>query len=135
MGWIIWIILVLVIVLVVWLLKPRDQGGVYTPYFTRLNQALKDARVGRARILIDQERLDHNLAVIQGNIPSPQHYRIVVKSIPCIELLRYIKAKVDTNKFMVVHEPFLKVILDNFEPGIDILLGKPLPIFACEEFF
>ena len=135
MGWIGWAVLAVLVVIVVVALKPRDRGGPYPPYFAGLNQALKDARVGRARILIDQERLDHNLAVIQANIPSPQHYRIVVKSIPCVELLRHIRAKVGTNKFMVVHEPFLKVILDNFEPGIDILLGKPLPVFACEEFF
>jgi D-serine deaminase-like pyridoxal phosphate-dependent protein len=135
MGWLIWIIVIVVLVVLVLLLKPRDRGGAYPPYFAMLNQALKNARVGRARILIDQDRLDHNLTIIQGNIPSPDHYRIVVKSIPCVELLRYIKEKVVTNKFMVVHEPFLKVILDNFDPGIDILLGKPLPVFACEEFF
>jgi D-serine deaminase-like pyridoxal phosphate-dependent protein len=135
MGWLIWIIVIVVLVVLVLLLKPRDRGGAYSTYFAMLNQALKNARVGRARILIDQDRLDHNLTIIQGNIPSPDHYRIVVKSIPCVELLRYIKGKVGTNKFMVVHEPFLKVILDNFDPGIDILLGKPLPVFACEEFF
>ena len=136
MGWLTGIVLVVVVLAVlVVVLKPRDRGGAYPPYFAMLNQTLKNARVGRARILIDQERLDHNLAVIHGNIPSPQHYRIVVKSIPCVELLRYIKARIGTNKFMVVHEPFLRVILENFEPGIDILLGKPLPVFACEEFF
>jgi len=135
MGWFVLIVVLAVLVLLVIVLKPRDHGGDYDPYFGMLNHALKNARVGRARILIDQERLDHNLAVIQANIPSPEHYRIVVKSIPCVDLLRYIKAKVGTRKFMVVHEPFLKVILDNFEPGIDILLGKPLPVFACEEFF
>jgi len=134
MVWIGWVILAVVVVVGL-ALKPRDRGGAYPPYFAGLNQALKDARVGRARILIDQERLDHNLAIIQANIPSPQHYRIVVKSIPCVDLLRYIRTKVGTHKFMVVHAPFLKVIQDNFEPGIDILLGKPLPVFAAEEFF
>ena len=124
-----------VVVIIVVALKPRDRGGAYPPYFAKLNQALRTARVGRARILIDQERLDHNLEVVRANIPSPQHYRIVVKSIPCVSLLRHIRDRVGTNKFMVVHAPFLKLMLDNFEPGIDILLGKPLPVFACEEFF
>jgi D-serine deaminase-like pyridoxal phosphate-dependent protein len=135
MGWIGWIVLVVVVAVVVLVLKPRDRGGAYPPYFAKLNQALKDARVGRARILIDQERLDHNLTVIRSNIPSTQQCRIVVKSIPCMDLLRYFREKIGTNKFMIVHEPFLKVLLDHFEPGIDILLGKPLPVFACEEFF
>jgi D-serine deaminase-like pyridoxal phosphate-dependent protein len=134
MGWVILIVLVVVMGGVL-LFKPRDQGDIYEPYFSMLNQALRNARVGRARILIDQERLDHNLVTIQKHISSAQLYRIVVKSIPCVELLRYIREKTGTNKFMVVHAPFLKVILDHFEPGIDILLGKPLPVFACEEFF
>jgi D-serine deaminase-like pyridoxal phosphate-dependent protein len=134
MGWVLLIVGAVFLGLVL-VFKPRDRGGAYPPYFAELNQALKNARVGRARILIDQERLDHNLINIQEHIPSPQHYRIVVKSIPCVDLLRYIRAKTGTNKFMVVHGPFLKVILDNFGAGIDILLGKPLPVFACEEFF
>ena len=36
---------------------------------------------------------------------------------------------------MLVHRPFIKVILDNFDPGIDILIGKPLPVFALAEFY
>ncbi len=135
MGAIVPLAVLLVLVLAAALLKPKDRGGGYDPYFAQLNQALKDARIGTARILIDRDRLDHNLSVILAHIPGPQAYRIVVKSIPSIELIRAIRARVATNKFMVVHRPFLKVLLDAFEPGIDILLGKPIPLFGLQEFY
>ena len=135
MGWTIFALVLFLLFFLIWIFKPRDHGGGYKPYFSQLNQALKDKHIGSGRILIDLDKLDHNLATIQAHIPSSEHYRIVVKSIPCIELIRYIKNQINTNKFMVVHRPFLKVILDNFPPTIDILLGKPLPVFALDEFF
>lgn len=135
MGWPIFALVVFLLFILIWIFKPRDHGGGYKPYFSRLNQALKDKHIGTGRILIDLDRFDNNLATIQAHIPSSDHYRIVVKSIPCIELIRHIKDQINTNKFMVVHRPFLKVILDSFTSTIDILLGKPLPVFALEEFF
>ena len=132
MEWIIALVILIVLVLLIILLKPKDVGGAYDPYFAQINSALKKAGIGTARILIDLDRLDRNIATIQANIPSDAHYRIVVKSIPCVDLIRTIRAKVHTNKFMLVHRPFIKVILDNFDPGIDILIGKPLPVFALE---
>jgi D-serine deaminase-like pyridoxal phosphate-dependent protein len=135
MEWIIALVILIALVLLIYLLKPKDVGGEYDPYFANLNSALKEAGIGTARILIDLDRLDRNIATIQANIPSDSHYRIVVKSIPCVDLIRTIRVKVKTNKFMLVHRPFIKVILDNFDPGIDILIGKPLPVFALDEFF
>jgi hypothetical protein len=135
MEWIIAPVILIVLVLLIFLLKPKDVGGDYDPYFAKLNSTLKKAGIGTARILIDLDRLDQNITTIQANIPSDSHYRIVVKSIPCVELIRKIREKVHTNKFMLVHRPFIKVILDNFDPGIDILIGKPLPVFALDEFF
>ncbi len=135
MEWIIALVILIVLVLLIILLKPKDVGGAYDPYFAQINSALKKAGIGTARIMIDLDRLDRNIATIQANIPSDAHYRIVVKSIPCVDLIRTIRAKVHTNKFMLVHRPFIKVILDNFDPGIDILIGKPLPVFALDEFF
>jgi D-serine deaminase-like pyridoxal phosphate-dependent protein len=135
MGWITFAVTFGLVVVLVFLVKPRDRGGGYDPYFANLNQALKAARVGTGRILIDLDRLEHNLGVLRGHIPSASHYRIVVKSIPCADLLRTIRERIGTDKFMVVHRPFLKVILENFPAGIDILLGKALPLFALAEFF
>jgi D-serine deaminase-like pyridoxal phosphate-dependent protein len=135
MGWITFAVALGLVVVLLFLVKPRDRGDSYDPYFAGLNLALKDARIGTGRILIDLDRLEHNLEVIREHIPSAAHYRIVVKSIPCVDLLRTIRAHIGTDKFMVVHRPFLKVILENFPEGIDVLLGKALPDFALAEFF
>jgi D-serine deaminase-like pyridoxal phosphate-dependent protein len=135
MGWTIFAIVLGLLSILLFLVKPRDRGGGYDAYFAGLNQALKNARVGAGRILIDLDRLEHNLGVLRAHIPSASHYRIVVKSIPCVDLLRTIRERIGTDKFMVVHRPFLKVILESFPAGIDILLGKALPLFALAEFF
>lgn len=135
MEWVIYIIILVAVIFLVFLLKPKGRGGGYDPYFLSINKALKKAGVGTARILIDINRLEKNIQTIKPNIPTNSHYRVVVKSIPCIELIRTITNRVKTNKFMLVHRPFIKVILDNFGPGIDILIGKPLPVFAVQEFF
>jgi D-serine deaminase-like pyridoxal phosphate-dependent protein len=134
MGWTLLIILLIIVVLLL-VLKPRDHGGGYEPYFAGLNQAFKDSQVGTGRNMIDLDRLDHNLETILAHIPSPDHYRIVVKSLPCLDLLKTIQKRTGTRKFLVVHRPFLKVILENFGPGVDIQVGKILPLFACREFF
>ena len=135
MAWILVAVIVVVVVALLALVKPRDKGGGHDAYFTGLEQTLKRAEIGTARILIDVDRLRHNLTVILSRIPSKDHYRIVVKSLPSVDLLRFIRSTVGTDKFMVVHRPFLKVILENFDPGIDILLGKPIPVFGVKEFF
>ena len=83
MEWIITPVILIVLVLLIILLKPKDVGGAYDPYFVQINSALKKAGIGTARIFIDLDRLDRNIATIQANIPSDSHYRIVVKSIPC----------------------------------------------------
>ncbi len=135
MAWIIAGVVCVALVGLLALIKPKDRGGSHDPYFSKLEQALKEAEIGTARIVIDADRLTRNLSVVLSHIPNKDHYRIVVKSLPCIELLRLIKSKIDTHKFMVVHRPFLKVILESFDPGIDILLGKPIPVFGLKEFF
>ncbi len=135
MGWIIAFVVIVVLVLLLFVLKPKDHGGGYSAYFSKLNEGLKQAGIGTGRVLIDLDLLNENLDIIQQNIPSNAHYRIVVKSIPCIDLIRKISLRFESNKFLVVHRPFIKVIMDNFDSGIDILIGKPLPAFALREFY
>jgi D-serine deaminase-like pyridoxal phosphate-dependent protein len=129
------LVILLVIVVVILLTKPRDRGGDYDPYFAALNEAMKKDGIGTGRVIIDLDRLDHNLEVILAHIPSPDHYRIVVKSLPCLDLLKTIQKRSGTKKFLVVHRPFLKVILEAFEPSIDIQVGKILSVLAAREFF
>lgn len=136
MAW--WIILIAALVVVavlIALVKPRDRARAGDPYFAKLDGALKEAEIGAARIVIDADRLRHNIGVILSNLPSPDHYRIVVKSLPSLDLLRFIQSTVGTRKLMVVHWPFLKTILGSFDPGADVLMGKPTPVFGLKAFY
>ena len=43
------------------LLRPRDGGGAYDPYFSALDETLKRAGVGHPRLLLDLDRVDANI--------------------------------------------------------------------------
>ena len=117
-------------------LKPKDKGGNYTPYFTELNQTLKDAGVGTPSLIIDLDRLDRNIdRVTQTLSQAPWlNYRVVTKSVPSPELVRYISERAQTQAQMIFHLPFL-LATTQLTPDADILIGKPFPIAAVEEFY
>jgi D-serine deaminase-like pyridoxal phosphate-dependent protein len=58
----------------------------------------------------------------------------VVKSLPCLELIRHVLEQTLTARLMVFHRPFLNLAAAEF-PEADILLGKPLPVQAFRTFF
>jgi len=103
-------------------------------YFEQLNQTLINEGHGMPRLLVDLDRLDHNLNQLKQHWPEGIDFRLVVKSLPCIELIRYITSQLDTSKFMAFHLPFLCQISHEF-PDSDILIGKPFPIAAVEHFY
>jgi D-serine deaminase-like pyridoxal phosphate-dependent protein len=107
--------------------RPRGDAGPADPYFASLDRALKAARVGTPRIVIDLDRVDRNVATILAHLPDPSAYRIVEKSVPSVDLIRYIAERTGSRRIMALHGPFLGVLLDTFDHGIDILLGKPMP--------
>ena len=49
MEWIIALVILIVLVLLIILLKPKDVGGAYDPYFAQINSALKKAGIGTAQ--------------------------------------------------------------------------------------
>ena len=67
-------------------------------------------------------------------LPASKQPRIVVKSLPAIDLIRYISQALDSQRFMVFHQPHLALILAAF-PQADILLGKPMPVQAVANFY
>ncbi len=73
--------------------KPRDQGGVYDEYFRGLNAALRENGPARPCLVLDLDRLDHNLAVLMRSIRPPKHFRVVAKSLPSIPLIQYISER------------------------------------------
>ena len=114
--------------------RPADVGAPYDPYFRQLNQELRKNGPMRPCMLVDLDRLDLNLEVLQGSIRPPKHYRVVAKSLPWIALLDYVSKKTKTDRMMAFHQPFLNREAEAF-PAFDILLGKPMPVRAAESFY
>ena len=114
------------------LLKPSDKGSGHSSYFENLSQAIKRAELSRPTLIIDKSRLDANIATLNNHINKPYDYRIVVKSLPSIPLLKHISKKTHSQRFMVFNEYFLLEVIEHF-PKSDILLGKPLPVLAAKK--
>ena len=123
------------LLVIVALLRPSDHGAPHAPYFAALNKELKANGPGRPVIIVDLDRLDGNLSILKSVIRPPLAYRIVVKSLPSIKLVRYIMEKTGTKKLMVFHGPDVGLLADAFGGDIDILLGKPMPVNAVREFY
>ncbi|HSC84941.1 MAG TPA: alanine racemase [Pseudomonas sp.] len=115
------------------LCQPADQGAPHPPYFAALNQQLQRAGIDRPSLLIDLDRLDHNLQQLKQAVAG-KRYRIVVKSLPSLPLLNYVAERTQTNAFMVFQRPFLSLLVAA-RPDADILLGKPFPLSAARTFY
>ncbi|MUF03571.1 DSD1 family PLP-dependent enzyme [Pseudomonas sp. CCM 7893] len=117
------------------LLRPGDRGSPYNDYFRTLNQELKAHGPMRPVMLIDLDRLDHNIDVVMQSVQrGGKHLRLVEKSLPSPGLLAYIAKRAGTQRLMSFHQPFLNHDAQVF-PDADILLGKPLPVRSVELFY
>ncbi|NWN90247.1 DSD1 family PLP-dependent enzyme [Marinobacter adhaerens] len=116
-------------------LRPADRGKPYTAYFEALNAELKRAGPMKPVLLVDLNRLDHNIDVIKASLQrSGKALRLVEKSLPVRGLLQYIASRTGTHKLMSFHQPFLNQTAKYF-PQADILLGKLLPARSVEVFY
>lgn len=116
-------------------LRPADKGRPYTAYFQALNAELKNTGPMRPVLLVDLDRLDHNIDVVTASVQrSGKALRLVEKSLPCRGLLQYIVSRTGTDKLMSFHQPFLNQTAEYF-PQADILLGKPLPARSVQVFY
>ncbi|MDV6236247.1 alanine racemase [Leptospira ellisii] len=114
--------------------KPKDKGEPYSPYFKSLNEELKRNGPGKPVVLLDLDRLDGNLDLLKSRLSPPLRYRVVVKSLPSLDLLRYIVRATGSKRLMVFHSGDIVMLLSDPEFGtFDILLGKPMPIAAIRE--
>lgn len=116
------------------LLRPRDTGGVYPPYFAALNSLLRTQGPGRPTLLIDQERLLANCEKVKLALAPKLAFRVVAKSLPSIPLLQKVMQALDTRRLMVFHQPHLNALATAF-PQSDLLLGKPMPVQAAATFY
>ena len=114
-------------------LRPRDQGGPYSPYFASLNRALRESGPGRPVIVIDRDRLLENCRKVRARLPRGRAFRVVAKSLASLPLLRAVAEAMGTDRLMVFHEPHLEAISQAM-PQSDLLLGKPMPVTAARTF-
>ncbi|MCH4897495.1 DSD1 family PLP-dependent enzyme [Pseudomonas sp. B707] len=116
-------------------LRPGDRGGPYSEYFRALNNELKTKGPMRPVLLIDLDRLDHNIDVVMRSVKrAGKQLRLVEKSLPSPGLLSYIGQRAGTQRLMSFHQPFLNHDAQVY-PQSDILLGKPLPVRSAEIFY
>lgn len=119
------------------LLRPSDEGAPHDDYFATLNAELKKQGPMTPSMVIDLDRLDHNIALVQQSMlagETAKHFRVVAKSIPSGKMIDYVMKKAGTNCVMAFHQPFLNQHARQFAHA-DILLGKPMPVQAVETFY
>ena len=114
--------------------KPEDRGAPHDDYFARLNSLLKAQGPGRPVMLLDLDRVNHNIDILANSVGPDRVYRVVVKSLPSVPLLRHIMDRAETRALMVFHQPFLNTIAEAF-PDSDVLMGKPMPVAAARTFY
>jgi D-serine deaminase-like pyridoxal phosphate-dependent protein len=116
------------------LARPSSNGKPYNAYFRALNEELKKNGPMRPCLVIDLDRLDHNIDLVARSVKAPKHYRIVEKSLPSAKLIEYIAKRAGTKRLMSFHQPFVNDDAAAF-PDSDILIGKPLPVRSAELFY
>ncbi|MEJ2132125.1 MAG: DSD1 family PLP-dependent enzyme, partial [Gammaproteobacteria bacterium] len=84
--------------------------------------------------LVDIDRMDTNVDVLSGSVGASKTYRVVVKSLPSVPLLRHVMDRARTDALMVFHQPFLNAVAEHF-PDADALLGKPMPVAAARTYY
>ena len=115
-------------------LQPEAQTAGHSRYFLTLQKALRDKSLATPTLVIDRQRLNHNIAVLKRRIGEDFSYRIVAKSLPSVPMLQHIMATAGTRKLMLFHQPSLNQIAHTL-PDSDVLLGKPLPVACAERFY
>ena len=108
----------------VWWLRPENRGrGGHDGYFSQLSAALKQEGLARPTMIVDLDRLDANIEAT-GRAMRPRAFRVVAKSLPSAALLDYVRARAETRRLMVFHQPFLNAVAAA-HPDAEMLLGKP----------
>ena len=104
-------------------------------YFKTLNTSLKNYKRAIPSLLVDLDVLDKNIATLKASLRNEMNFRLVVKSLPSFELIKYILEKTNTKGLMVFHEPFLTDLVKNGQSDWNVLMGKPMPIQTIRFFY
>ena len=108
--------------------------SAHDAYFSQLNELLKRNGPGHPVMLLDIERMNHNIDQIVSSVGADKSYRAVVKSLPSVPLLEHVTQRAKTKALMVFHQPFLNAVAESFVHS-DVLLGKPMPVAAARTFY
>ncbi|XLY87658.1 alanine racemase [Ectopseudomonas mendocina] len=117
-----------------WTLRPADQGRAHDAYFAELNRQLQRDGEGVPTLLLDLDRLDANADLLAARLAGRFQLRLVAKSLASTGLLEYLAKRLQTQRFMVFHQPQLNRLARSF-PQADLLLGKPMPVAAALNFY
>ncbi|PKM32441.1 MAG: alanine racemase [Gammaproteobacteria bacterium HGW-Gammaproteobacteria-12] len=117
-----------------WALRPTDRARQHDAYFAELNRQLQRDGEGIPTLLLDLDRLDANADLLAARLGGRLQLRLVAKSLASIGLLEYLAKRLQTQRFMVFHQPQLNQLARSF-PQADLLLGKPLPVAAALNFY
>lgn len=121
-------------VAVAFVAQPDEDGAPHNAYFAKLNDQLKQKSQSKPSLMIDLDDLDKNISELKLLVNDKAAYRVVVKSLPSMDLLKHVLESTETNRLMVFHQPFLTLIAQEL-PDADVLLGKPMPIGAARYFY
>jgi D-serine deaminase-like pyridoxal phosphate-dependent protein len=133
-------IVTLLLIGVGFLIKPKDRTAHLSEsekasdaYFAAISQELVDNGSGLPAAVVDLDRLDQNIDLVKARVRSPRALRVVEKSLPSLDLLRYVLNRAGTRRIMAFHLSRLELILKELNVGtLDILMGKPMPAKAVK---
>lgn len=109
--------------------------STHDAYFSRLQAALQAEGELLPRLIVDLDRLDHNIdQAVAFAAQAGKALRLVEKSLPSFQLLDYIARRAGTRRLMSFHQPFLNLDAQHW-PDADILLGKPMPVALAGRFY
>lgn len=116
--------------------RPSDRGsGGHDAYFQKVSHALTAAGLAQPTLVIDRARLDDNIAAVKANLAgSGLGVRVVVKSLPAMDLIEHVAAGLGTQRFMVFNGAMLGEMRHR-RPDGDLLLGKPLPAVQISQYY
>lgn len=114
--------------------RPGNESGPREPYFLKMQAALAKAGIATPTLVIDRTRLNANMDLVKNHLPEGMHYRVVVKSLPSLDLLRHIRQRTGTDRLMTFNLPMLLSVAEAM-PEASQLLGKPLPVAAARRYF
>ncbi len=116
--------------------RQADRGsGGHDAYFQRVARALREAGIAQPTLVIDRARLEANIAAVKANLAgSGLGVRVVVKSLPAIDLIDTVARGLGTDRFMVFNGEMLHEMKSR-RPGADLLMGKPLPVAQTAAFY